>query len=216
MSNHGNLPDSETMNFASVKSSPQDTSSETGISKAPRRHFIKGVFAIGSICAALCPPIAAGAMVFLDPLFKKRGSKSKSSSVNDQAESTVGYFRVATTDSLVENHPQLFKVYADRVDAWNQFNNQAIGGVFLQKQPDGGIIAWNSRCPHLGCSVETKHDGEGFLCPCHMGMFDPLGIRQNQISPRDLDRLEVEVRGEEVWVQFKNYRQGISDKVELS
>lgn len=183
---------------------------------APRRDFVKGAIAIGAGLTAISAPIIAGATVFLDPLLRGKDKPDEGESTGTASAGKPGYVRVASLDSLAQGEPKLFKVFSDCTDAWNCFSDVPVGGVFLKLTGPQQVIAWNSRCPHLGCSVETTAGGEGFLCPCHMGKFGPDGERINEISPRDLDQLDVDIVGNDVWVQFKNYRQGISDKVEIS
>jgi nitrite reductase/ring-hydroxylating ferredoxin subunit len=37
------------------------------------------------------------------------------------------------------------------------------------------FIALSSTCPHLGCQVHWEPQNNRFFCPCHNGIFDPLG-----------------------------------------
>ncbi len=39
----------------------------------------------------------------------------------------------------------------------------------------GTIRAFSSVCPHLGCGVRWEPEKDRFLCPCHIGVFDPSG-----------------------------------------
>lgn len=49
------------------------------------------------------------------------------------------------------------------------------GGEILVKRSKEGFKAFSSTCPHLGCKVKWEPDQNRFLCPCHMGLFDPEG-----------------------------------------
>ncbi|WP_459556905.1 QcrA and Rieske domain-containing protein [Lacunimicrobium album] len=201
--------------MSSPEQQPTTLTDETALA-APRRDFVKGAIAIGAGLTAISAPIIAGATVFLDPLLRSKDTPADGQATDAASAGKPGYVRVASLDSLAKGEPKLFKVFSDCTDAWNCFHDVPVGGVFLKLIGPQQVIAWNSRCPHLGCSVETTAGGEGFLCPCHMGKFGPDGERINEISPRDLDQLDVDIVGNDVWVQFKNYRQGISDKVEIS
>ncbi len=204
------------MTSPSEQSPPVSSSTHTTDTASARRDFVKGAVAVCAGVTALAAPLAVGGVVFLDPVLRRKAEGSEAETANASPSSKSGFVKVTTLESLSEVEPKLFKVYSNRSDAWNAFTNVPIGGVFLKLTGPKTVIAWNSRCPHLGCSVEMNPGGDGFLCPCHMGKFDPEGKRINEISPRDLDKLEVDVQGDDVWVQFKNYRQGISDKVEIS
>lgn len=37
------------------------------------------------------------------------------------------------------------------------------------------FIALSSTCPHLGCQVHWEAQNKRFFCPCHNGVFDPVG-----------------------------------------
>jgi Rieske Fe-S protein len=56
---------------------------------------------------------------------------------------------------------------------------------------------------------------KGFFCPCHSASFDRDGKRSGSDcpSPRDMDTLEVELRGREVWVDYRKFRTGIVPKI---
>lgn len=66
----------------------------------------------------------------------------------------------------------------------------APGKSFEFKTPDGSsmtivrggesgrvddFIGLSSVCPHLGCRVHWEARNNRFFCPCHNGVFDPLG-----------------------------------------
>ena len=38
------------------------------------------------------------------------------------------------------------------------------------------LLAFSSRCPHLGCKVHYDPEQKQFICPCHMGAFDQRGV----------------------------------------
>ena len=37
------------------------------------------------------------------------------------------------------------------------------------------FVALSSTCPHLGCQVSWESQNNRFFCPCHNGVFDPVG-----------------------------------------
>jgi Rieske Fe-S protein len=76
--------------------------------------------------------------------------------------------------------------------------------------------AFTAVCPHLGCFVDYKPAAQRFQCPCHNSAWTPDGERidpKNCPSPRGLDPLQVELRGNEVWVIYQRFRGGIADRV---
>lgn len=65
------------------------------------------------------------------------------------------------------------------------------GNYYLVRAEDGGFLAINRRCPHLGCTVNWVSDKERFYCPCHASSFDVYGNFENQPVPRALDMYPV-------------------------
>ncbi|WP_437224893.1 ubiquinol-cytochrome c reductase iron-sulfur subunit [Planctomicrobium sp. SH661] len=166
-----------------------------------RRRFIveAAAFVIGTI-TAIVPGAAAIAFIFT-PLLKK---KSTAAAGDD------GYRLVGTTGGLkAGGDPQFFQVFGVKKDAWTTYPSTSLGAVYVRKEEDGQLTCLNARCPHLGCTVTFRPDKDDFLCPCHASSFSINGDRSNQIPPRNLDHLDVEIRNEdEVWVKFQNFRAG--------
>jgi cytochrome b6-f complex iron-sulfur subunit len=50
------------------------------------------------------------------------------------------------------------------------------GRALLVVAQAGGLTAFDTRCPHLGCRVHWEPDRDRFLCPCHNGVFDRQGV----------------------------------------
>ena len=171
-----------------------------------RRNFMTQVLAavIGGVVGLV--PFVCGLVFFLDPLLRrKKGGAGK-------------LIKVAIIDSLpASGAPQIFKVIADKSDAWNKYPKQPIGSVFLRKLDDGKVTAFHSSCPHLGCTVDYKTDTNSYKCPCHESSFKLDGKKTNDIAPRDLDSLDVEIRnGNEIWVKFENFRATTAEKIPIS
>ncbi len=179
------------------------TASESG---QPRRNFMTQALAavIGGVVGLV--PFVCGLIFFLDPLLRRKKSGSGQ------------LIKVANTDSLPKSgEPRMFKVIADKSDAWNKYPKQPIGSVFLRKLDDGKVTAFQAQCPHLGCFVDYKPDTETYRCPCHDSSFQLGGEKTNQIPPRGLDSLDVEIRnGNEVWVKFQNFRATTPEKIPVS
>lgn len=56
------------------------------------------------------------------------------------------------------------------------------------------FIAITSRCAHLGCSVRWVDAALRFICPCHGGVYNLLGIPVAGPPPRPLDRFFTRVK----------------------
>ncbi len=167
-----------------------------------RRSFFKKTLSvvIGGIITLV--PITAGIFVYLDPLRRK----SKVS----------GAVRVAALSALPNDSiPRKFPVIAAKEDAWNKYPNVPIGAVYLRRTGEKIVQAFNVVCPHAGCFVDYLPERNTYLCPCHNSTFalDGTVSEPKSPSPRGLDNLEVEIRGEEIFVKFQNFRTGEAKRI---
>ncbi len=173
-----------------------------------RRGFMTHILAtaIGGLVGAV--PVVSGLLFFLDPLMRKRKGNGGDGFI--KMPLTLGALKI-------DDDPQLVKISMDRVDAWNTYRNQPVGAVFLRRVASNEVVAFNQRCPHLGCAVDYKPAEQHFFCPCHTSTFGEDGKKQNEIPPRDLDKLQVEIRNKsEVWVKFQNFRATTPEKIPVA
>ena len=169
----------------------------------PRRNFLKrsSAIIIGGIVAIV--PAISGLLVFLDPL--RRKNKNSSDAI-----------RIASLSALPnDNRPHKFSVISSRTDAWTKSPETPIGAVYLRRTGEKQVEALNVVCPHAGCFVDFVPSRTCFLCPCHNSTFALDGKINDpkSPSPRGLDTLPVEIRGEEIFVKFQNFRAGVHEKI---
>jgi Rieske Fe-S protein len=179
---------------------------QVAASAIPRRDFL-GLATValgGLISLVLAVP---GVAYLLSPLRRK---------------DTEGAFHTVTRLSqLPVGVPRSFAIVEERQDAWVKYPREPVGSVWLIRQPAGSepsVIALQSECPHLGCAVNLTADGKGFLCPCHTSSFDLEGKPKNQVPPRPMDRLGVEVTSgdnPEIRVKFQRFRTQREEKIPL-
>jgi Rieske Fe-S protein len=171
-------------------------------------------------------PFAAGGMVFLDPLLRRKGAQ-------DGVDKKPGKWLRITSVAAVpaSGAPAQFPVIDDLVDAWNRQPDQPVGAVYLRRLTSGGgsdgadnganngsgaqimIQAFNAICPHEGCFVAFASNSQSYKCPCHNSSFNLDGskIKVEGVinpAPRPMDELEVDqqrVDEGEVWVRFLNF-----------
>ena len=66
---------------------------------------------------------------------------------------------------------------------------------------DGSWRAYEQKCTHLSCSVFYQPQADKIQCPCHNGWFDArTGSVLQGPPPRPLKRLDVVIKGEEIYV----------------
>jgi len=177
----------------------------------PRRSFFYQAITalIGGVVGLA--PLAAGVAVYLDPLRRKKTAAS--------AVPVTSLDRIPDATSA-DAYVGLYKITANRQDAWNQYPNEPVGAVYLVV-PKGTkeVKALNATCPHLGCFVDLQQSDKGytFKCPCHTSAFHGDGSRiMPCVSPRDMDELKcdvVERNGRfDVSVVFENFQPGLEEK----
>lgn len=212
-------------------SPPAPSAGETG------RRNVLTAFAAGAIGLVLALfPFAAGAMVFLDPVLRRKeeGEEGSGGGSGTPDQATPGqWIRVTNVGAVpADGTPVQFAVISDLKDAWNLQPNQPIGAVYLRRhsgeeeETSAGsapkIEAFNAICPHAGCFVAYQEDTKTYLCPCHNSSFALDGDKIDKPgafnpSPRPMDRLEVDeqrIASEgEVWVRFVNYYPGKHEQV---
>jgi menaquinol-cytochrome c reductase iron-sulfur subunit len=214
------------MDSASPDSTPTESPAQPADAAAafepPRRgFFVKFVAgALGIIVGTV--PFLTGLLFFLDPLIRDKKETPKGETGNDPGgveKDADGFVNLnVSIDALpADGTPRAVKVHDDKVDAWNKFLNVEVGTVWLLRNKQDGVTAFNTVCPHLGCSVDFRQASNNFYCPCHQSTFDLDGGKLNPIPPRNMDQLEVKVKdGKHVWLKFQNFRGATSEKIAIS
>ncbi len=156
--------------------------------------------------------VAVPALAFvLSPLRKK------SQGSGDEAFTTL-----ASLSELTAGSPRSFAIIEDRTDAWVKYPAEPVSSVWLVRQPEGSkpeVVAFASECPHLGCAISLGAGGKNFLCPCHTSSFDFEGRPQNQVPPRPMDRLSVELTSDpdpKIRVKFQKFRTLAEESIPLA
>ena len=211
------------MDSASPDSTPTESPAEPADASTafepPRRGFFVKFLAgaLGIIVGAV--PFVTGLLFFLDPLIRDGKATPEGEKETNPKKDPDGFVNLnVSIDALpADGTPQAVKVRDDKVDAWNKFLDVEVGTVWLLRNEQGGVTAFNTVCPHLGCSVDYRQSNADFYCPCHQSAFDLKGAKLNQIPPRSMDQLEVKVKdGKNVWLKFQNFRGATSEKIAIS
>lgn len=67
---------------------------------------------------------------------------------------------------------------------------------------DRDVRIFSSVCPHLGCRVGWDAANNNFLCPCHVGRFDPSGRVVSGPPPAPLTPYTVRLDRDAVYVSL--------------
>ena len=194
--------------------------------RASRRNVLVQLVTLAISIVLVAVPATLGGLFFLDPILRKRKAAKRGASSGELArKDDAGFIRLDITSDAIpaDGTPVAVTVLDDIIDAWNRFGNVPIGSIWLRKLGDGPILAFNSVCPHLGCSVNYRRADGDFFCPCHTSSFALDGKKTNEVPPRDMDALDVAMRtngqddpkGVEIWVRYQNFRRATSEKIAI-
>lgn len=168
----------------------------------PRRNILAAILAGGLGALAGVLTVVPGLNVLVRPLLKEKPSASK--------KIRVALLSAIPPDGVARSFP----VIDERVDQWSRYPREKIGSVYLVRESvDAPPRCFSATCPHLGCAVEYKPQQGEYRCPCHTSAFAQDGRVLSGPSPRPLDTLEVEVRGDQVWVEYQKFRSVLAEKI---
>ena len=103
------------------------------------------------------------------------------------ASTDVSSVEAAGLDELAPNSYKMFR-----------FGSKP--GILIRLR-DGSFKALSARCTHLDCTVQYKEDTGQIWCACHNGFYDLEGRNVSGPPPRPLERFEVVVKGDKVFVR---------------
>ncbi len=159
--------------------------------------------------AALGVALGAPAVVFV------------TSPLRDAKTGGARWIKTIPESALAANAARKVTIVGEERDAWTVRKDVELGSVWLVRR-QGAVVAFSAVCPHLGCAVAHEAgpspgslDGARFACPCHTSAFDMDGKRREGPAPRGLDELATKIEGGFVWVDFRRFRIGVTEKAEL-
>ena len=177
--------------------SPADTprSEPSGPS---RRRFLGLASALSATVTALLVGVPS-LRFFLSPVLKRPPKKD--------------WVKVAQADQIDIATPVKVDFAESIDDAWVE--SRVLRSVWLRTDDGEHFTAFNGTCTHLGCAFVHDAERKLFHCPCHHGLFDvTTGAVLGGPPPRALDPLPVRVVNGEVQVILKQFRSGISERIE--
>jgi Rieske Fe-S protein len=138
-----------------------------------RREFIKGATAVigGLITAVIGIPTVA---YLIDPALKK-GAKE-------------GWIPIGKLEDIPVGQPAPFSFTRVQVNGWERTATSHGGFVIRKSDNPEDLLILNSRCTHLGCTVNWSEKDQVYLCPCHDAKFSLQGAVLDGPPPRPLDR----------------------------
>ncbi len=162
-----------------------------------RRSFLG--YVVAAIAAFVTTVLGASTAVFAaSPIFaERRGTRA--------ALGRVGAFQVGV--------PKLVQFPTTRKDGW--IVEETAKSVWVLRTGENDFVTYNPRCTHLGCLVSWMPEERVFRSPCHGGIFALEGEVLGGPPPRPLDRLENRIEAGRLVVDYKDFRLGIPEKVQV-
>lgn len=113
-------------------------------------------------------------------------------------QETQNWIRVGSMAKVELGTPTLFKAKIERQTGWVVTEDEL--SIYVLTDNGRDFVAMSSICTHLGCRVRWIADQQQFFCPCHNAGFDKAGNVVSGPPPRPLDRFEVKVEDNQLFV----------------
>jgi menaquinol-cytochrome c reductase iron-sulfur subunit len=99
-----------------------------------------------------------------------------------------GWMPVGKLADIPVGTPFPFSFTSVQVNGWERTSTTHGGYVLRKSESPDDLLILNSRCTHLGCTVNWKEDAQAYLCPCHDAKFGKQGEVLGGPPPRPLDQ----------------------------
>ena len=109
------------------------------------------------------------------------------------------WLRLGSTSKVELGTPTLFKTKIQRQAGW--IVNEEELSVYVRTDNGRDFVAMSNICTHLACRVRWIAERQEFFCPCHNGVYDKDGKVLAGPPPRPLDRYEVKVEDDQLFIQ---------------
>ncbi len=129
------------------------------------------------------------------------------------AEKKGSQVSLGPVDAFQVGVPKLVDFQVTRKDGW--VVEETAKSVWVVRTAPDQFVTYSPRCTHLGCIVSWIPDQKVFRSPCHNGVFSLDGTVVSGPPPRPLDRLEHRIEGGKLIVDYREFRLGIPEKLEV-
>ena len=115
-----------------------------------------------------------------------------------QRLNTEEWIRLGSASKVELGTPTLFKVTVERKAGWISDIREL--SFYVLTEDGRSYVAMSNICTHLGCRVRWNEEQNQFFCPCHTAIFAKDGEVVTGPPPRPLDRYEVKVEDDQLFV----------------
>lgn len=148
-----------------------------------RRHFLS--IATWSIGAFIGVAMTVPAVIYIiGPALKRKQEQN--------------WIYLGPASKVEVSTPTLFKVTVEQQSGW--ITNEEELSFYVLTENSRDYIAMSNICTHLSCRVRWIDEQGQFFCPCHNAIFDKEGEVVAGPPPRPLDRYEVKVEDDQLYV----------------
>lgn len=109
------------------------------------------------------------------------------------------WIRLGSASKVEPGEPVLFKATLELKTGW--ITDTIEYQVYIRTEDGQNFEAISNICTHLGCRVRWIKNEEVFFCPCHNAEFDRDGEVIDGPPPRPLDRYEVKVEDDQIYIK---------------
>lgn len=108
------------------------------------------------------------------------------------------WIRLGSVSRVELQIPTLFKTKVIRQTGW--ITDERELSVYVYTENGRDFTAMSNVCTHLGCRVRWIEAQDQFFCPCHNAIFDKQGQVVSGPPPRPLDRYEIKVEEDQIYI----------------
>lgn len=116
-----------------------------------------------------------------------------------KSSETQSWISLGSVAKVEIGTPTLFKSKIEIKTGWIVDEKEI--SVYVLTDNGRDFIALSNVCTHLGCRVRWISDQNQFFCPCHNAVFDKNGNVVSGPPPRPLDRFEIKVENDQLFIQ---------------
>ena len=115
-----------------------------------------------------------------------------------QKDKIQSWIKLGTASKVELGTPTLFKAKVERKTGW--IVNEEELSAYILTENGRDFVGMSNICTHLGCRVRWIAERQQFFCPCHDGIYDKQGNVVSGPPPRPLDRYELKVDNEQIYI----------------
>ncbi|MRS05068.1 ubiquinol-cytochrome c reductase iron-sulfur subunit, partial [bacterium] len=114
-------------------------------------------------------------------------------------EQASNWMRLGSAAKVTHGIPTLFSLKIQRETGWITDEDEIM--VYAYTEDGRNYAVMSNICTHLACRVRWIEEREEFFCPCHNGVYDKQGNVLSGPPPRSLDRYEVKVEADDLYIK---------------